>query len=615
LIIERVQIEEGFLNGLDLTFEPGLNVLIGPRGCGKTSIIEIIRFCLDVPTFTEKTSSIARQHALSILESGQVTVTLRLGTERIHVTRTREDESSRSSSDYSMPIILSQNEIEAVGLEAKGRLKIIDGFKTPDFERDLDELSLLTRIGSLTVEMQDLSKEIDSIRQQIETLNSVPALLADTEKEEASVLKSLDKTKPEQDRLNNLVKASTANSIRASIFERTRLSLINWKTKLSDLSTVRLEKWPESAGAPDLLETARKHTLTSVQHLQKAIEGTSLALDNIANLIKNNADERFKCDEEARGLRQKLESIKQGAGSVTRRVAELREKVGQLSANNDLLKDKFSVLSSTQSERGSLLRELEKIRDKRYKERSQVVAALNKELGPRIKVKLERSGLHSEYVSAIAGTLRGSRLHYHTLAPLLASKMSPQELVEAIENGNAELLSELGEITQDRARNLIAHVRMQGVQDLITAPVEDAVQLSLLDGNEYKDTEYLSTGQRCTVVLPLLLSRRDEVLIVDQPEDHLDNAFIVDTLIQAILKGNNDTQRIFSTHNANIPVLGDAKRVILLGSDGKRGFVRHAGALDEKESIKAITTVMEGGIEAFRKRAEFYQTRQVSRDG
>ena len=63
---------------------------------------------------------------------------------------------------------------------------------------------------------------------------------------------------------------------------------------------------------------------------------------------------------------------------------------------------------------------------------------------------------------------------------------------------------------------------------------------------------------------------------------------------------------IFSTHNANIPVLGNADRVILLGSDGKRGFVRHAGALDDQESVSAITTVMEGGIEAFDRRAKFY---------
>ena len=52
-MIERIQVEEGFLDGLDLTFVSGLNVLIGPRGSGKTSVIELIRFCLDVKGITE----------------------------------------------------------------------------------------------------------------------------------------------------------------------------------------------------------------------------------------------------------------------------------------------------------------------------------------------------------------------------------------------------------------------------------------------------------------------------------------------------------------------------------------------------------------------------------
>lgn len=48
MLIRRMQVEGGFLDGLDLRFEAGLNVLIGGRGTGKSSIIELIRYCLDV---------------------------------------------------------------------------------------------------------------------------------------------------------------------------------------------------------------------------------------------------------------------------------------------------------------------------------------------------------------------------------------------------------------------------------------------------------------------------------------------------------------------------------------------------------------------------------------
>ena len=65
-------------------------------------------------------------------------------------------------------------------------------------------------------------------------------------------------------------------------------------------------------------------------------------------------------------------------------------------------------------------------------------------------------------------------------------------------------------------------------------------------------------------------------------------------------------QVIVATHNANIPVLGNAAEVVVLASDGRRGFVRAAAPLDDDDSVEAITTLMEGGREAFARRAAFY---------
>jgi len=140
----------------------------------------------------------------------------------------------------------------------------------------------------------------------------------------------------------------------------------------------------------------------------------------------------------------------------------------------------------------------------------------------------------------------------------------------------------------------------------MTAPVEDAVELALLDGKEYKKTERLSTGQRCTAVLPILLQHMERPVILDQPEDHLDGAFIVETLVKAIVGRRSASQLIVSTHNPNIPVLGNACRVTLLGSNGQRGFEVHSGDLDDAGVVDAITSVMEGGRKAFQTRANFY---------
>ena len=147
--------------------------------------------------------------------------------------------------------------------------------------------------------------------------------------------------------------------------------------------------------------------------------------------------------------------------------------------------------------------------------------------------------------------------------------------------------------------------------EIATTLVEDNVYLRLLDGNDYKHFSDLSTGQRCTVVLPIILEHRDRILIVDQPEDHIDNAFIVDTLIKALLHRSPEAQIVFSTHNANIPVLGDADLVVHMGSDGRRGFVSVAAPLETPQVVKSILSVMEGGAEAFQHRARFYAKQQT----
>ena len=135
-----------------------------------------------------------------------------------------------------------------------------------------------------------------------------------------------------------------------------------------------------------------------------------------------------------------------------------------------------------------------------------------------------------------------------------------------------------------------------------------------MDGVEFKDLSRLSTGQRCTVVLPILLEHEDRVLLVDQPEDHIDNAFITDTLIKAIRGRSKNSQIIFTTHNANIPVLGNADKVIHMASDGKRGHVLLAESLEHVDAINAISNVMEGGADAFKYRATFYDKGTVNAD-
>ena len=227
-------------------------------------------------------------------------------------------------------------------------------------------------------------------------------------------------------------------------------------------------------------------------------------------------------------------------------------------------------------------------------------------LSPRIQISVSRAGQFDTFSAAIADALKGSGLRYGDLAPVLARKISPRELLEAAENDDIGFIADVTGISDVRISRLLAHLREADLGALGTANVEDLVDFQLLDGSDYKDIGELSTGQRCTVVLPIVLRHTERILIVDQPEDHIDNAFIADTLIQSVLARDSQSQIVFSSHNANIPVLGNANHVIQLGSDGKRGFALAADGLETAEVVKAITSVMEGGIKAFEKRQSFY---------
>jgi energy-coupling factor transporter ATP-binding protein EcfA2 len=138
--------------------------------------------------------------------------------------------------------------------------------------------------------------------------------------------------------------------------------------------------------------------------------------------------------------------------------------------------------------------------------------------------------------------------------------------------------------------------------------IEDRVGIELnvatLANPHFKDAVELSQGQKCTALLPLLLSRREMPLVIDQPEDNLDNHFIYETVVDAVRRLRQVRQMIFITHNANIPVLGEADLVVVMNSDGKKGYVQRAGTLDECRD--EIIDLLEGGRKAFSERSRRY---------
>ena len=606
--IERVQIEEGFLDGLDVSFSQGLNIIIGERGTGKTSLIELIRFCLGVQGYTSESTKRSLDHALSILGSGQVTVTLSDGDQEFLVTRTASEDSPRASTSFVRPTIFSQTEIETVGLRAQGRLRLIDSFSGDQRHTDTWESEASSEVRSLTVEAQTLRREIDELSGHIKGIPALDSQIAELVPQEEKLAKVSANANDKKVRLDTISTNIAASAVGVDAIERFCQSVSKWQSLLASLTSAQLtlEPWPQGAG-PDPLKKCRISIARAKDYLDKAYQELQNAMSEAKSHHRSSQDNKLKNEDDARRLRRKIETLQEGAGAIVRQGQQLRERKAQLKSLETVLSERRKGLSSLLARRNSALDRLDSIREQRFSLRNAVATELTTTLGPRIRVKVSRAGQFQAFAAAIADALRGSGLRYNELSSTIASNLSPRELLEAVDTNNFDIIAVATGITKDRAARALGHLRECDVGALATVSVDDAVTFQLLDGVDYKGIADLSTGQRCTVVLPLVLRHTERVLIVDQPEDHIDNAFIADTLILSILARSRDSQIIFSTHNANIPVLGNADLVVQLGSDGRRGFPVLASNLNDSSVVNAITTVMEGGAEAFKTRASFYK--------
>lgn len=608
MYIERVQIEEGFLDGADINFSAGLNVIIGARGTGKTSLIELIRFCLGVENNTSDTNKRSKEHALSVLGSGQITVTVRdNNNSKITVTRSTNDPAPRTTAPFLRPVIFSQTEIETVGLEAAGRLRLVDGFVSKPASVDTEERDLISACRAYTLQVETLRREIDDLEQgltNLPTLQNELSILQPAEQEVANSSKILSNK-------TNLLNAHSASISLTAVYteqiDRLKNEVAGWSHEIK-------RSTDNSPVLPVNLDPMRVATIAPIldrisgvkERLSKELSEAISIYHLLAELLAAASNDKIHLEDMARQLRQEVETIQTGAGTVLRKAQELREQIARLQSTETYISEKKKILSEISNKRSMTLDALDAIRTNRFDQRQAAVNQLNGLVGPNIAISVIKNGQHKTFANAISESLRGSGLRYAEIADAIAKQISPRALLEAVDSFDVNLIATSTGITPDRASRILSHLKTCEMGNLSTTPIEDEVSLRLLDGGYYKDVSELSTGQRCTVVLPLVLAHMNRMLIVDQPEDHIDNAFIADTLIKVILARGGQGQIILSTHNPNIPVLGGAETVVHLGSDGRRGFKLSAGGLYEIPIVNAISTVMEGGAQAFETRAKFY---------
>ena len=177
---------------------------------------------------------------------------------------------------------------------------------------------------------------------------------------------------------------------------------------------------------------------------------------------------------------------------------------------------------------------------------------------------------------------------------------APAELLDKMDTGR---LAEAGmsDAVQAAFRECLSVSRRR---ELAAVRCRDRYLIELgMDDGGYRRLDDLSGGQRVSVLLSLLLETNDDrPLVIDQPEDELDNRFLFETVLPALKRLKGRRQIVVATHNPNIVVNGDADQVILLEATANRGRVAQAGAIEEPAVRDAIVRTVDGGDEAFRLR-------------
>lgn len=614
-----MEVAGGFLDGVKLEFVDGLNCIIGGRGTGKTTVLEFIRYILGLmPDLAEGKP---RAKAIEGIIRGNLgSGTIRLDVETKHGTRYRAerpwDDSAQILDADGDPVavsldrdlvfkadIYSQNEIEEIATNPRFQLSLIDKFEEEAVREASTEIHKLKRaIEQSAVDLRLLDRNIREIEDVVPEIDIVGKRLKEmqvVEGPEADLINTAHTHKALRTRESEAVRELQAvvGEV-ADDFERFAARVAEeCRNALGD----GFAESPNAAIFEELSTLASEFTGVFRDAVPKIRGRCDKASEGLASLSKRLQDEHARQEQQYREI---IARSAQEQERATER-AKLQQRHFELSkarSELDALKQKRKTL---EGEHRRMTSELSDLRDRRFGLRKAVAVRLTAALAPTIRVSITQAGDRSSYEDLLKEALKGSGTRYNHLVSRIVDSLSPEELSPIIRKGNAERLSERAGIGEDQAVRIVSHIQDSDYAfKLETVDLGDEPFIELKDGEDYKNSADLSTGQRCTVILPILLLESERPLLIDQPEDNLDNAFVYDTIVKSLRDAKGGRQLIFVTHNPNIPVLGEAERVFVFSSDGRRGTVPHVGTVDD---VKAeVEHLLEGGAEAFLLRMQKY---------
>jgi energy-coupling factor transporter ATP-binding protein EcfA2 len=634
-VIETLEVKDSKYYGRGgspfvIHFNPWLNTAIGARGSGKSTLLEFIRLCLNrqdevpdtIQSDIEKYKQIYDKNKTKsglLTQSSQFTMIFRKNGKRFKITynpfsvspsyiieeQVSADEWVQTDGDVisRFPVrIYSQKQIFETAKNPSQLLSIIDDDpKVNSHDWYEDHQKLETSYLASKARERELQSALGNEGQIKGALDDVKHKIKVIEESgHSSVLKEYQE----------------ASNKKLAVL-KWKSSWENWPSKLKELlESFRVEKINTSNF--DLNDIQIQHFLSEVENLEKKLESLKFEANHIVDSLNNTVVSWKEVYENS----QMLQSI--GAAETTYKQLKSQleeegisnvEQYGLLIEKRDQLLEKLNAIEVNKQQIQLQKEKSQEILQGIFQSRQTITNKRDRFLtdtlaqNTYVQIRVISYGNTSSIEDEIRDLLNkesGFDKDIESLRDILLGDDSiiTEEKIESFKRAIKETY--LGEYDGSKDTRFSNHVRKLNPEEMDRLDYwypEDALEIKYRSvGKRFQSIQEGSPGQMTAALLAFILSYGDEPLLLDQPEDDLDNQLIYELIVQQVRSIKQNRQIFIVTHNANIVVNGDSENVVSLNAVGGQTTIKAQGSLQQKETREQICAIMEGGKDAFEQR-------------
>jgi predicted metal-dependent phosphoesterase TrpH len=609
----------GLLDGQCLRFNECLNVLVGGRGAGKSTLIEGLRYAFELPPKGDEARRTHDSMVKSVVGQGAtITVLVRSPLpspqyyliERIYGSRARvRDQNGDLLQSVSPRSVLGnlevygQHEISELTRFPEKLAQLLRRFTEPATDTTAAKAQMKEQLERSRGVIASETTEIGRIE---EALAAMPALKEHLKRFVAAGLDAKLKDKTLIDKEARFFEQAEKMAEHAAKLAE---QVLNEGTSEAALVGEEAKELPNMVIVAKL-DAVQAQLFQKINAAGKSIEAAAREASGAMEKIKSEWTPMQKAADE---LYQKTLRELKADGYDASQFVQYKNQVDRLKPKEAELKVHNKALIQHQKVRRELLAKWDAAKAEDFRELQKAARKVSKRLKDRVRVSVRSSPSLEQLEAVIRKYCSGN---FSQALERLRTKedLSLTDFGSTIAEGAAALVKKY-KFSQSAAERIA-----QGGTNLALeveeceVPAEAALELNVGTDNAqtWKELDQLSTRQKATAVLLLLLLESDAPLIVDQPEDDLDNRFIAECVVPTMREEKRKRQFVFSTHNANIPVLGDAEQIVGLTPVVEGGIERATvrdelcGSIDTPAVKEMVKDLLEGGQEAFEFRKQKY---------